>query len=549
MKIALCQLNPLVGDIKGNTDRICRILEEYKSSGCNLFVFPELFLQGYPPRDLLEKQWFIRQSMEAFGKLKSVSASYPGSALLFGTALPSDKKFGKPLVNAAVLLLNGEVLLMQHKSLLPSYDVFDETRYFEPSSELFTVQMADKILGISICEDAWSGSDLINGRLYEREPMSELAKKGASLFINISASPFHMGKEGLRYSVMSFHAKKHGIPLLFVNQVGGNDDLIFDGNSMFIGRDGMLRHKLTSFKEEIRIIDTENQDTPAKFVEHDPIAAVHDALVLGVSDYARKCGFKGLLLGLSGGIDSALTAVIACRAAGPENVWGVTMPSRFSSTGSVNDSQELARRLGMKFSILPIEEVFSSFLSSLDPFFKSLPPDITEENLQARIRGTFLMALSNKFNLLLLCTGNKSELAVGYSTLYGDMNGGLSVISDLTKQMVYRLAEYINSKEEIIPASIIDKAPSAELRPNQKDQDMLPPYPVLDGILERLIEAGKSIDDIVAEGFGRETVEWVARAISRSEYKRRQAPLGLKVTPKAFGSGRRFPIAAGYSWL
>jgi NAD+ synthase (glutamine-hydrolysing) len=548
MKIALCQLNPLVGDIAGNTTRLISTIDTHRSQQCDLFIFPELFLQGYPPRDLLEKQWFIRQGENALRQLLDYSRSIPDTGVLVGTVVPSTKPHGKPLVNAAVLLCNGTIIQQQHKTLLPTYDIFDETRYFEPSTSVATVPFKGETLGISICEDAWNDPDLWQSRLYEREPIGELAAAGATLLINISASPFHMGKEQIRYAVMSNHARKHRLPLLFVNQIGGNDDLIFDGNSMAFGDDGTLRKLLPAFEESVAIVDLPLASVPLTALQHDGIGSVHDALVLGVRDYVRKCSFSQVLIGLSGGIDSAVTAAIAARALGPENVWGVTMPSRYSSGGSVNDSEQLAKKLGIRFSTIPIEKSFTSFLEALDPFFKEFPPSLAEENLQARIRGTMLMGLSNKFNMLLLSTGNKSELAVGYSTLYGDMNGGMSVISDLPKQMVYQLAAYINRDGEFIPEATITKAPSAELRPDQKDQDTLPPYPVLDGILERLVERGASIEEITAEGFDHATVVWVARAIARNEYKRRQAPTGLKVTPKAFGSGRRFPIASRYTW-
>ncbi len=548
MKIALCQLNPLVGDIEENTRRLISVLNTHRSQQCDLFIFPELFLQGYPPRDLLEKQWFIRQSENALRQLLDYSRSIPDTGILVGTVVPSTKPHGKPLANTAILLCNGMILQQQHKTLLPTYDIFDETRYFEPSTSVTTVPFKGETLGISICEDAWNDPDLWQNRLYEREPIGELAAAEATLLINISASPFHMGKEQTRYAVMSNHARKHGLPLLFVNQIGGNDDLIFDGNSMAFGSDGTLRELLPAFEESVAILDLPLAEETIAAPQHDGIGSVHSALVLGVRDYVRKCGFSQVLIGLSGGIDSAVTAAIAERALGPENVWGVTMPSRYSSGGSVSDSEQLAQKLGIRFSSIPIEKTFTSFLEALDPFFKELPPSLAEENLQARIRGTMLMGLSNKFNMLLLSTGNKSELAVGYSTLYGDMNGGMSVISDLPKQMVYQLAAYINREAEVIPEATITKAPSAELRPDQKDQDSLPPYPVLDGILERLIEQGASIEEITAEGFDHATVVWVARAIARNEYKRRQAPTGLKVTPKAFGSGRRFPIASRYTW-
>jgi NAD+ synthase (glutamine-hydrolysing) len=548
MKIVICQLNPLVGDISGNTSKIFSIVEEYRSFSPDLVIFPELFLEGYPPRDLLEKSWFIQQSIDACEKITDFSKKYPETGILFGTILPSEKLHGKKLINAAVLVNNGKAVLHQHKKLLPTYDIFDETRYFEPASIQNIIDFKGEKLGITICEDAWNISDFSTIPLYDKDPIAEIVKDGATILINISASPFHIGKEQTRYNIMRNHAIQHRLPFIFVNQIGGNDELIFDGNSMIIDENGILRHQLPAFKEATFLFNTEDYPAPISVPIFDRVGSIHEALICGVHDYVTKCGFSKVIIGLSGGIDSALTAVIAAKALGSENVWGVTMPSRFSSTGSIDDSKLLADRLGITFSCIPIEESFIALLNTLKPFFTNTQPNIAEENLQARIRGTILMALSNKFNMLLLSTGNKSEMAVGYSTLYGDMNGGLCVISDLPKETVYQLAEYINSKEMIIPKSIIEKAPSAELRPNQKDQDTLPPYPVLDAILERIVERGYSQKEIVAEGFEPSTVAWVAQAIARSEYKRRQAPIGLKVTPKAFGSGRRFPVAARYDW-
>lgn len=548
MNITICQLNPLVGDIDGNVRRLCDVVERHAGVSCDLLIFPELFLQGYPPRDLLEKQWFSTQSEKALEYIAAFSRNHPDTGILFGTLLPSHEEHGKPLANGAVLVAGGKVLFSQHKTLLPSYDIFDETRYFEPARTTATVSWKDEVLGLTICEDAWNDPDLWPKQLYDKDPVSILADAGATLLINISASPFHAGKENLRHKVMGNHAKKHGLPLVFVNQIGGNDDLIFDGNSMFFDSRGTLRVHAASFEEDIVSIDTTNLPPPRGVPDFDRIGSVHDALVLGVRDYVHKCGFKRVLLGLSGGIDSAVTAAIAAFALGGDHVRGITMPSRYSTSGSVDDSEKLAVNLGVHFSRIPIEETFSALLDTLTPHFEGHPPDITEENLQARSRGTILMALSNKFNALLLSTGNKSELAVGYSTLYGDMNGGLSVISDLPKMMVYELARYINREKEIIPQSTIDKAPSAELRHDQKDEDSLPPYPILDGILERLVERGMSKEEIASDGFDTTVIDWVAKAVARNEYKRRQAATGLKVTPKAFGSGRRFPIAARYTW-
>jgi NAD+ synthase (glutamine-hydrolysing) len=401
-------------------------------------------------------------------------------------------------------------------------------------------------LGITVCEDAWNDPHMWQKQLYDLDPVKDLAKKGATILINLSASPFYMGKEKTRFSLVKAHAARHSLPFIFVNQTGGNDEIIFDGNSMAVDAAGALRAMLPPFAEAVQVVDTKAFGPAKRPPEFDTIQSVHAALICGISDYLRKCGFTKALIGLSGGIDSAVTAALAVDALGAENVWGVTMPSRYSSQGSVDDSAALAKNLGIRFSTIPIESAFDSFLKELEPVFSGKTPGIAEENIQARVRGTILMALSNKFGHLLLSTGNKSELAVGYCTLYGDMNGGLGVISDLPKGMVYKMAHFINRDREIIPACCISKAPSAELRPNQKDQDTLPPYDVLDRIIELFVEEGRSAREIVKKGFDQTTVSWVVAAVKNSEYKRRQAAPGLKVTPKAFGSGRRFPLAAKY---
>ena len=550
MKITICQCNPTVGDVHGNAQRICDVVRSVSSDRPDLVVFPELFVQGYPPYDLLEQRWFIRHGQEALRKICDCSRQYPETGILVGAALPNDLPSGKGLYNAAVLVCNGERAFTQGKSLLPTYDVFDEARYFDPAPRINTFAFKGEVLGITICEDAWTHAGLWARKLYDRDPVAELAGMGATLLVNISSSPFHMGKENLRASIVRNHAVKHKIPFLYVNQVSGNDELVFDGNSMFFDGQGNLRSHLPSFGEAVVSLDTAAPGPALPLPDFDTIEAVHGALVLGVRDYARKCGFTKALIGLSGGVDSALTCALAVHALGPQNVWGVAMPSPYSSEGSVSDARALAKNFGIKFSIIPISKAFAGLRETLEPEFAGTKEGIAEENLQARIRGTLLMALSNKFGYLLLTTGNKSELAVGYCTLYGDMSGGLSVISDLPKDMVYKLARFINGScgREMIPGPTLEKAPSAELRPNQKDQDTLPPYPVLDKILEGLVEKGMSRDDLVKDGFDPGTVAWVCRAISGSEYKRRQAAPGLKVTPKAFGIGRRFPIGAKYDW-
>jgi NAD+ synthase (glutamine-hydrolysing) len=535
-----------MGDIAGNTRIVLDTLAKTNDDAPDLVVFPELFIQGYPPRDLLERSSFIRRGLEAIEEIARASLSYPEVGIVFGCALPNNDPAGKGLSNSAVLVSEGKLLFHQNKSLIPCYDVFDETRYFDAARRTEVYAFKGEKLGLHICEDAWNHTDLMPRRLYEHDPVEKLASLGATVLINISGSPFHSGKEKLRHTVMQRHAVAHRLPFVFVNNVGGNDELIFDGNSMFFDAKGALRGLIPAFKEGTLTVDTARPGPAVSMPDYDSVANVYDALVLGTADYVRKCGFTKVLLGLSGGIDSAVTAAIAAVALGPKNVLGVTMPSRYSSSGSVDDSTALARNLGIEFQSIPIEPGFQALLGSLAESFAGRPPDLAEENLQARVRGTVLMALANKFNRILLTTGNKSEMAVGYCTLYGDMNGGLAVIADLPKTMVYKVARHINRATEIIPAASISKAPSAELRPNQTDQDTLPPYETLDAILALLIEEGKRRDDIVAAGFAAQTVDWVMRAVRLSEYKRRQAAPGLKVTPKAFGMGRRFPIAARY---
>jgi NAD+ synthase (glutamine-hydrolysing) len=546
MKILLSQLNTTIGDIAGNTAKLLDTLSESVDQKPDIVVFSELFIQGYPPSDLLEQQWFIDDSVKAVERVCAESEKYPGMGILFGCAMPALEVYGKKLSNAALLVCDGKVAFRQNKSLLPMYDVFDERRYFEPAQTIDIFDFGGEQLGITICEDVWNDRRLFPECEYAIDPVSILAEKGASVLINLSGSPFHLGKEKLRSDLIRSHAYTHGLPFIYLNQVGGNDELIFDGHSMVVDQSGRLIASLEGFGEETLLVDLGRLSCTVKRTDFDGMNSLHSALCLGIKDYLQKSNFKKALVGLSGGVDSAVTCALAVAAIGPENVMGITMPSRYSSEGSIADSKKLADNLGVRFDTIPIEDVFESYLKTLTPHFDDKGPDITEENVQARIRGAILMAMSNKSGCLLLSTGNKSEMAVGYCTLYGDMNGGLSVISDLPKTMVYKLAAYINREKEIIPAATISKAPSAELRPDQKDQDSLPPYDILDAILDMLVEQGKSTAEITGAGFDAKTVSWVAAAVRKSEYKRRQAAPGLKVTPKAFGSGRRFPLATNY---
>jgi NAD+ synthase (glutamine-hydrolysing) len=545
MRITLAQMNPVVGDLGGNLSKVPNLLEQCSKEDSDLLVLPELFLVGYPPKDLLERRWFIQRVQQAVEKLSEISTAHPQTGILFGAPLHTGKNTGKGLYNSAILVHEGKILSLHHKSLLPTYDVFDESRYFDPATEIHTVSFKGETLGISICEDAWNDPQLWpRGRFYTFDPIDSLAKKGTSLFINISASPFEMGKEETRYRLIRGHAQKHRIPFVFVNQIGGNDELIFDGRSLCIDKKGEPIAVFPAFTEQVQTIDMSLSGTPGFYVPQDKIESVHEALILGIRDYMRKCGFSKAVVGLSGGIDSALTCCLAKEAMGSQNILGISMPSPYSSKGSIEDSRKLAERIGIQFRVIPITEIYDSYLVTLKEHFQGRETDVTEENIQARIRGNILMAFSNKFGYLVLSTGNKSELAVGYCTLYGDMSGGLSVLSDVPKTKVYELAKFINRKTEIIPKEIIEKPPSAELKPNQVDQDTLPPYPILDKILHHYIEEESSPEEITGMGFDPQTVNWVIRTVERNEYKRRQATLGLKVTSKAFGVGRRMPIAA-----
>lgn len=544
MKVTIAQLNPVIGDLAGNTRKIIEVWERANGEDSDLVVFPEMFLTGYPPQDLLERGGFIRQAGDSLKRLVQISNRYPKTGILVGAPTPTGNNVGKGLYNSAVLIHRGRILHNQPKSLLPTYDVFDEARHFDPAPQIVTVPFKAERLGISVCEDAWNDPDFWPARMmYDFDPIAELAGQGATLLLNISASPFHIGKDELRYNLIRNHARKHGIPFIFVNQIGGNDELIFDGGSMCFDKNGNPLTMGPFFEEWIETVDMERTGTARFYQPQEKIESVYKALVLGIRDYLQKCGFKRAVIGLSGGIDSALTCCLAAAALGKENVLGIAMPSPFSSPGSIADSQRLAENLGIELLVIPITDIYHSYLNTLEKHFEGKEHDTTEENIQARIRGNILMAFSNKFGYLALSTGNKSELSVGYCTLYGDMSGGLSVISDVPKTMVYQLARFINREREIIPETVLSKPPSAELKPDQRDEDTLPPYEILDRILHYYIEEGYSAEEIIARDFAPEVVQWVIRAVNRNEYKRKQAAPGLKVTTKAFGGGRRIPVA------
>jgi NAD+ synthase (glutamine-hydrolysing) len=539
MKIALAQINTTVGDIHGNRDRVLQVMNQTQALGADIVVFPELCLTGYPPRDLLGLHGFVESNLRS---LEEIAASSERIGAIVGFVDRNIGNEGRDYHNAAAFLSGGKIQAIIHKTLLPTYDVFDEERYFEPSRTVELIHFGGRSLGISICEDAWSLEDFRPKPLYPTDPIQDQVKKGADLLINLSASPFETQKPQFRYQMLRDHVRKHNVPLIYVNLVGGNDDLLFDGNSLALGAGGNVIAQGKSFAEDLLIVDPDSMEDRG-YHEEETLEELFRALVMGTRDYAHKCGFKSAVVGLSGGIDSSITACIAAEALGCDNVLGVSMPSVYSAPESFEDARTLAGNLGIQFNIIPIRSVFKSFQESLAQNFAGLPENETEENLQARIRGTLLMALSNKFGHLVLATGNKSELGVGYCTLYGDMVGGLAVISDVPKTMVYRLADYINRGRAIIPKNIIERPPTAELRPNQTDQDTLPAYAVLDGILKLRVEEQMSIDEIVSQGYEAQTVDDIVRRIQTNEYKRRQAAPGLKVTTRAFGSGRRMPIA------
>lgn len=542
MKVALAQINTTVGDIAGNEAKIRAAYQRGAEAGVEIVIFPELTIAGYPPRDLLLKKKFVAENLECLNRLAATSGK---TALLVGYVGENKALPGRAISNEVALLQNGKIVATRTKTLLPTYDVFDEDRYFEPALKNLPVDFGEKKIGLTVCEDIWNDEDFWPERRYRNNPPMELISGGAKILFNVSASPWSLGKEKVRFNMLSSLARKAKTPIVFCNSIGGNDELVFDGNSMVFNSAGQLVAQAKLFDEDFVVADT-NSTQVVEFHPESDIEKVHDALVLGLRDYMHKCEFKSAVLGLSGGIDSAVVAALAAEALGKANVRGVSLPSEFSSQHSLDDARILAEKLGIQYDVIPIQTMFAATKQELKNVFAGRTEDTTEENIQARLRGILLMAMSNKFGSLLLTTGNKSELGVGYCTLYGDMCGGLAVISDVPKTMVYELAKWINREREIIPVSTITKPPSAELRPDQRDQDSLPPYEILDAILDHYVVHARSVNEIVKLGFEEAVVKKVIRLIDLSEYKRRQAAPGLKVTSKAFGIGRRFPVAQKY---
>ena len=544
MKIALGQINPTVGDFSGNAGKIIHFSHRARDAGAGLILFPELSISGYPPRDLVERPSFQARNQEV---AEQIAADTRGIAVICGLVTQASAETGKSVMNSAALLRDGKIDFIQSKMLLPTYDVFDEMRNFAPANSQQLFDFCGNRMALTICEDAWNDKHFWNRQLYRLDPVDELIKAGGNFVLNISASPFWVGKRDFRREMLASIARNNRVPVVMVNQVGGNDSLIFDGSSIVLNGSGEVIARGKSFEEDLIYFDSGtltgeiHEQTPGGEAE------AYAALVLGTRDYVRKCGFSRVIVGLSGGIDSALTAVIAADALGSENVIGVGMPGPYSSPGSIADAATLAKNLGIRFELLSISEIFESYRRALHGVFAGLPEDVTEENIQPRARGTLLMALANKFGAIVLSTGNKSELAVGYCTLYGDMVGGLAVISDAPKTMVYSISRHVNSQRPLIPQPTLEKPPSAELRPDQKDTDSLPPYEVLDPILEDYIEDMHSPEQIAHDRhLDLELVKRVICMIDRNEYKRQQAAPGLKISAKAFGYGRRFPIAARY---
>ena len=540
MKIALAQINPTIGDFEGNTDKMMRFIEKTKGLRCDLIIFSELVISGYPPRDLLERRDFLAADKAYLQKLVD---SVAGIGVVCGCVTENPNQEGNPLFNSAVLFDEGKILHQAHKRLLPTYDVFDEERHFEPGREYSPFVYKGWKLGLTICEDIWNDKDFFPRRPYPEDPVSRIIEEGANLVINISASPYFAGKREFKWDMLASIARKYKVPLLYVNQVGGNDSLLFDGTSTAFDITGQLVARARDFEEDMVLFDTDTPKGDLHPVSGTELESVLKALTMGTRDYVHKCGFSKAVVGLSGGIDSALTACIAVQALGKENALSVFMPSQYTSKENFEDTERLAKNLGIELVRLPISGIFEAFLKELHPVLKDVATEVTGQNIQARIRGTLLMALSNKLGSLLLATGNKSETAVGYCTLYGDMCGALAVISDVPKMMVYELARFINKDKEVIPSRILEKAPSAELKPDQKDQDDLPPYEKLDRVLKAYVEENKAPDEIIATGIDPSIVQDVVRRVDGNEYKRYQAPPGLKVTTKSFGCGRRYPMA------
>lgn len=545
MKVALAQINTVVGDLKGNSFKIIKNIERARQSGADLIVFPELSITGYPPKDLIEHKWFVRKNRKY---LETIATHCIDIAAIVGFVDFAPEMPGKKLYNSAALLQNRKIKSIHNKTLLPTYDVFDEGRYFASAKSVCPAIINGKKIGISICEDIWN-DELYWGRFreYPADPIEALAKEGIELLVNISCSPFTLNKRELKLKMFQNTVKRYSVPLIHVNHVGGNDSLIFDGWSFVMNPKGEILCQTTDFNEDFALYDFATGSGEIHPCTSLKCERLHQALILGISDYVKKCGFKKVIVGLSGGIDSSLVAALAAEALGSENVFGISMPSRFSSQGSLDDAKELALNLGIKYKVIPIETVFEAYLDTLSSDFAGTNFNIAEENIQARIRGNILMALSNKFGYLVLSTGNKSELAVGYCTLYGDMSGGLAVISDVPKTLVYELCSYMNEKKKIIPESVMTKPPSAELRPNQKDTDSLPEYEVLDPIIKGYVEDHQSISEIASSlSLDKKLVHKIIDMIDKNEYKRRQAAPGLKVTGRAFGDGWRMPIARGW---
>ena len=542
MKIALGQINPTVGDFSGNAAKIISFSQRARSAGAGLILFPELSICGYPPRDLVERPTFVRHNRES---AERIAAETAGIAVICGLVTPANSETGKSVMNSAALLMDGKIAFIQSKMLLPTYDVFDEMRNFAPARKQDLFPFCGNRMALTICEDAWNDKLFWPKRLYMVDPVESLIQAGGNFVLNISASPFWIGKREFRRDLLASIARQHKVPVALVNQVGGNDSLVFDGSSLVLNREGRVIAQGRSFEEDLIFFDSETLTGEVHEQIHGDEASAYSALVLGTRDYMHKCGFQKAIIGLSGGIDSALTAAIAVDAVGAENVIGVGMPGPYSSKGSIDDARELAKNLGIRFELLSINPAYEAYRQVLREVFSGHKEDVTEENIQSRARGTLLMALSNKFGAIVLSTGNKSELGVGYCTLYGDMVGGLAVISDVPKTLVYRLSHYVNSRRPVIPEASLEKPPSAELRPDQKDSDSLPPYEVLDAVLEDYVEDSHSAEQIAAEhSFDVELVRRVMRMVDRAEYKRQQAAPGVKISPKAFGYGRRYPIAA-----